>query len=269
VLDQIFSYVGGGDHLYTGGVSRRWRGRYLQHCAQAGNSAQEKKCVIRHRSTIISESRLRHAHSCGFDVACVVTTQDKYANLLCAHSLEPERVATVVRLHGGPWDNVICRKAACLGQLRMLQCLHSNGCQWDELNVLLNASRSGSVPMLEWLKTVTKPWSESCRAAMLNDAASCERLAAAQWFKANGAQWPTAFASEYLDISQVSQKQCWSVSTVQWAVAAGSGWREWKCEDYAAEKYRLQHMKQRAAGVLTWAHANGCPCTCGNQQQQQ
>jgi hypothetical protein len=31
VLDQILSYVGGGEHLYVAGVSRRCRGRYLQH----------------------------------------------------------------------------------------------------------------------------------------------------------------------------------------------------------------------------------------------
>jgi hypothetical protein len=38
LLDHIFTYVGGGDHLYTGGVSRRWRGRYMQHCVQNSTS---------------------------------------------------------------------------------------------------------------------------------------------------------------------------------------------------------------------------------------
>jgi hypothetical protein len=34
ILDQIFGFVGGGDHAYTAGVSSRWRDKYLQYCAQ-------------------------------------------------------------------------------------------------------------------------------------------------------------------------------------------------------------------------------------------
>jgi phage-related minor tail protein len=29
LLDHVFGYEGGGDHFYVGGVSRRWRGRYM------------------------------------------------------------------------------------------------------------------------------------------------------------------------------------------------------------------------------------------------
>jgi hypothetical protein len=58
----------------------------------------------------------------------------------------------VLRLHGVPWDSKVCREAACVGNLGLLQWLHSN--------VLINASRGGSAPMLEWLKSVTKPWSK-------------------------------------------------------------------------------------------------------------
>jgi hypothetical protein len=45
VLDNVFGYVGGGDHLYVGGVSRRWRGRYMQFCAHHGNEERTKKFV--------------------------------------------------------------------------------------------------------------------------------------------------------------------------------------------------------------------------------
>jgi hypothetical protein len=34
ILDHVFRYVGGGDHLYVDGVTRRWRGRYLRYCVQ-------------------------------------------------------------------------------------------------------------------------------------------------------------------------------------------------------------------------------------------
>jgi hypothetical protein len=33
ILDGVLSYVGGCDHLYTGGVNRHWKGRYIQYCA--------------------------------------------------------------------------------------------------------------------------------------------------------------------------------------------------------------------------------------------
>jgi hypothetical protein len=223
VLDHLFSYVGGGDHLYAAGVSRRWRGRYLQYCAQTTTCAQDKKLATRNRSVIMSKSRLLHAKANGFSIASLDMTQDKHAELLCKHSLEPERVLTVLHLHGVPWDVMMCRNAAFLNKLGLLQWLHSNDCEWEEGSVLCNASRGGSVPMLLWLVTVTQPWSEAILGEMLTAAASCDRLAAAQWLGARGAQWPLAFASEYIDINNVATKQCWSVSTVQWAVAAGSG----------------------------------------------
>jgi hypothetical protein len=32
ILDTVFSYVGIGDYIYTGAVSRRWKGRYTKLC---------------------------------------------------------------------------------------------------------------------------------------------------------------------------------------------------------------------------------------------
>eukprot|EP00953_Heterococcus_sp_UTEX-ZZ885_P003352 2338-Heterococcus_DN1.PRE.7 len=128
---------------------------------------------------------------------------------------------------------------------------------------------SGRVAMLEWLATVTQPWSEGVLTYMLTAAASCDRLAAAQWLGARGAQWPEVFYSEFIDAKFMTVKQCWSASAVQSAVAAGSGWLDWKCEDYNADQYHRACDKRQAIALLKWAHANGCPCTCEQQQQQQ
>jgi hypothetical protein len=68
LLDYVFSYVGGGDHLYTGGVSRKWRGRYMQYCAQNSSSEFDVKLATRHRSVLITESRLQLALSNGLTV---------------------------------------------------------------------------------------------------------------------------------------------------------------------------------------------------------
>ena len=95
----MFGYVGGGDHLYIAGVSRRWRGRYMQYCAQVSASEQEKKLVTRYRSTIISESRLRHAKLNGFAVADLDLTQTSHATMICKYSVEPQQVVTLLKLH--------------------------------------------------------------------------------------------------------------------------------------------------------------------------
>jgi hypothetical protein len=266
--DHMFSYVGGGDHLYVAGVSRKWRGRYMQHCAKTATRAHDKKFVTSYRSTIISECRLQHAEVNGFAVTHLDITKISDAAMICQYSLEPQQVVTVLKLHNAAWDYVICREAAYFGKLDLLQWLHKNDCQRNERNVLLNASRGGSVPMLEWLMSVTEPWSEDSTFKMLTNAASCDKLAAAQWLRDRGATWPNSFASQYKDTIAGTIKQCWSLSAVQWAIASGSGWLNWKCDDYAETKYHNNVDKQQASFVLKWAHANGCPCTCGHQQQQ-
>jgi hypothetical protein len=270
ILDHVFGWVGGGDYLYVAGVSRRWRGRYMQHCAHTTTGAHDKKLVTRYRSTIMSESRLQHAKATGFIISDLNLSTEKYALMICQHSLEPQQVITVLRLHGVPWNNIVCKKAAYLGNLHLLQWLHSNGCKWHEYSVLVNAGRSGSVPMLEWLRTVTKPWYKETSGDMLVDAASCGRMRAARWIKAQGASWPTSFVSKFTNSRKIEFRQCWSLSAVRWAVASGSGWLKWKCGNYAADKYDGEGYRKQATDVLQWAHANGCPCTCGpNQQQQQ
>jgi hypothetical protein len=269
ILDEIFSYVGGGDHLYVAGVNRRWRGRYLQYCALHGKTNRAKKFVTRHRSAIITESRLQHAKLSEFRITNLDMTQDKHATVICKHSVEPERVITTLRVHGVPWGQMVCWNAAFYGRLGLLQWLRRNDCQWDEHDVLFNASRNGSVPMLQWLDSVTKAWSNGTMTDMLSTAASCDELAAAQWLRAKGAPWPVKFSSEYTDEHDESVKECWSLPAVQWALASGSEWLNWKCRDYAADRYRRAYMQRQATDVLNWAPANGCPCTCGQQQHQQ
>jgi hypothetical protein len=269
VLDQILSYVGGGDHFYVAGVNRRWRGKYLQYCVQSSTSEHDKKLVTRHRSGLMSESRLLAALGSGLSVSAWRLSKLSYAEAFCNYSAEPELVITLLRLHGVPWAEMLCIHAALHGKLQLLQWLRSRSCPWDECTVALNAGRGGSVPMLQWLATVTKPWSEGTVADMLTAAASCGKLAAAQWLKGRGAAWPTAFASQFRIQANTAVSQCWSASTVQWALASGSGWLDWKCEDYAADRYRKQHRRAQATELLEWAHANGCPCTCGHVQQQQ
>ena len=270
LLDYVFSFVGAGDHLYVAGVNRRWKGRYLRHCVLNSNStaAHDKKCVTTYRSAIISESRLQYAKANKLCTLALDITQDKHADLICRHSLEPDRVVTLLRLCGVSWGNTMFRSAAFYGKLDLLQWLHRHDCYWNQKNVLCNTSRGGSVRVLQWLATVSKPWSEGTKAEMLTDAASCDKLAAAKWLRATGAQWPTAFASEYKEYDDSMVRQCWSLCTVKWAIACGSGWLKWKCEDYAADRFQDKIDKQHAmcstGRTPTAAHAHVATSSSSN-----
>jgi hypothetical protein len=89
ILDHIFGFVGGGDHLYTAGVSRRWRGRYLRHCVLNCTHKREKKHVTRHRSVVMTADRLKLALSSGLSVAGWAMSTPAYAELIGKHSTEP------------------------------------------------------------------------------------------------------------------------------------------------------------------------------------
>jgi hypothetical protein len=51
ILDHVFSFAGGGDHLYIGGVSRRWRGRYIHYCAQEYSAGSNGTLLTRQQCT--------------------------------------------------------------------------------------------------------------------------------------------------------------------------------------------------------------------------
>jgi hypothetical protein len=268
ILDHVLGYVGGGDHLFISGVSRRWGGRCLRHCKLSCTSSNDKKFVTRHRSALMSKSRLQLALSSGLVVEDWSMSKLSYADVICTQSTEPEQVMTLLRLHGVPWDAMLCNCAALHARLPLLQWLHSSSCPWSEPAVLHNAARGGAVAMLEWLLTVTAAWTSSAKQQMLYHAAWCDKLDAAQWLRARGAAWPEKFAGQYngAKAAAATVHQCWSLSAVQWVIAAGSGWLDWKCGDYAANKFSSLAAKQHATAVLKWAHSHGCPCTCGHRK---
>jgi hypothetical protein len=261
VLDHVFSFVGGGDHLYTGGVSRKWRGRYMQYCAQHSTSKFDRKLVTSNRSVLMTACRLRLALTSGLCVENWAITYWYQAELICMDSLEPEKVLALLRVHGVAWSTVLCNVAAYYNDLPLLQWLRVHSCPWDTDGVLYSASAGGSIAVLEWLFNVIAPWSPDVKLCMLIDAAKENKLTAVQWLRKHGAKWPPAFSVMETHNGH-RERTCWPLSAVQWALACGSGWLEWKCEHYAADKYQHVKFRQHAAELLEWAHANGCPCTC-------
>jgi hypothetical protein len=268
LLDCVFSYVGGGDHLYTGGVCRRWRGRYIQYCVQEDSAGINGKLLTRRSFVLVTESRLRLALSSGLAVTGWSLDTLQKSKMICKLSLEPEKVMALLRVHGVPWSADLCTGAAYFNKLVLLQWLHSHSCPWDVRFVLHYASTSGGVAMLDWLLTVTDPWSYDTKRGMLHAAGCYSNMPTAQWVRAHGAVWPKSFWTTVLRGNKTFRAS-WSVSVVKWAQASGSGWRNWKCADYTAEQCEDVHFRQQATELLEWAHANGCPCTCEHAEQQQ
>jgi hypothetical protein len=124
LLDHVFSYVGGGDHIYVGGVSRRWRGRYLRHCIISTTGERNKKFVTRSCNVLISASRLQLALNCGLSVADWSFAEMSRAALLCEHSIEPEQVLSLLKCRGVQWHSNLCYAAAYNNRLTLLQWLH-------------------------------------------------------------------------------------------------------------------------------------------------
>jgi hypothetical protein len=262
VLDLVF--VGGGEHLYVSAVSRRWKGRYLRHCVKNTTWKGNRKFVTCHSSVLMTESRLQLALSSGLTVKDWSFSSWPFSNSICKLSLEPEKVITLLRVLGVPWDPKLCEWAAHHGKRALLQWLHSQSCPWIEQRVLMCTCVHGSVVMLEWLMTVTAPWSFDIKNKMLYLAGYYSNLEVMQWLIEHGAGWPRSFCDLQLTCGCL-----WKASAVQWALAHGSGWLNWQCQDYAAKMYKDVRLQQRATELLDWAHANGCPCTCGQVQQYQ
>jgi hypothetical protein len=213
VLDDVFIFVGGGDHLYVGGVSRRWRDRYKQHCENNSESEFDGKLVTRHRSVMMTENRLKLALSRGLTVAGWTFDSWSHAGLICKHSLEPEQVMTLLRVHGVPWSVHLCSAAAFFNKLALLHWLHAHSCPWDEESVLYSASARGTIAMLDWFLTVVSPWSPRVKQRMLQAAACENTLTVVQWLRAHGADWPTSFSIINFGVKRLNM--CWHIKAVQ------------------------------------------------------
>jgi hypothetical protein len=135
--------------------------------------------VTRHRSALLTERTLLLALSSGLSVKDWTMSKQSCADLIC-HSSEPEKMMTLRRMHGVPWDWRLCRRTAECGNLRFLQWLRSTSCPRREAAVLHNASKSGSIAMLEWLLTATAPWTDSIKQDMLVRAAWHDQLETVQ-----------------------------------------------------------------------------------------
>ncbi|KAE9521321.1 hypothetical protein AGLY_018279, partial [Aphis glycines] len=134
------------------------------------------------------------------------------------------------------FDNVVCKEAACNGQLECLVYLYNNGCLWDE-DTCRAAAYKGHMDMLRYAHENHCPWDENtCRAA-----AEGGHMDMLRYAHENGCRW------DENTCSAAAQKG--HMDMLRYAHKNGCPWNESTCE--AAAFYG--HME-----LLRYAHENGC-----------
>eukprot|EP00953_Heterococcus_sp_UTEX-ZZ885_P009751 5717-Heterococcus_DN1.PRE.2 len=119
-----------------------------------------------------------------------------------------------------PWNEECCYEAALHGRTETLQWLFRHGCHAEPGEVLRRAAASGSSAAIAFLAGVLSPGRRAAALQMmLNYAGGHKHLSAAQWLRAQGADWPTALCCmRYPHRESVA---VWSGDVLAWARAEG------------------------------------------------
>jgi hypothetical protein len=114
---------------------------------------------------------------------------------------------------GCPWEADACTFAAHSGKLHVVRWLHEHGCPWHIEYLLHFAAAGGSINVLEYMQQQPEVvLTAALLTDMLNAAGANSKLAAAQWVRQQGAEWPA--------VLRVTSK-AWSGDVLAWARAEG------------------------------------------------
>jgi hypothetical protein len=274
VLDIVLSFVGINELLYAAGISRRWRERYLVLSRKKQiRRLRSDRCCTSHRSALISASRLQWALDSKLTLRALVHERRQmfFANTVVAHSLDPTAVMTVARAHGLQLFDKLAQCALQHENLELLLWLVEHGCPWALRSAAMNALHS--VPMLQRIRTLqAEPWPLQLQIDLMWEAGLRNCTAAVSWLHEQGTDWPYSFVrvdqvsagrGPYSRFNMISRRvTCWPVAAVQLALSSGSTWQQWNCIQLRDSPSTEHSDSQRSRELFTWAHQNGCPCSC-------
>jgi hypothetical protein len=112
-----------------------------------------------------------------------------------------------------PWSAQACNRAAAGGHTSTLRWLRSNGCPWTVGAVCTAAAQGGSVELLVYLQGQRLLATAAQLTNVLNIAGAYSQLAAAQWLRQQGAQWPA--------VLRCGKYKQWQGDVLAWARAEG------------------------------------------------
>jgi hypothetical protein len=122
-------------------------------------------------------------------------------------------VSQFLRSQHCPWNAQTCNRAAAGGHTSTLRWLRANGCPWTVGAVCTAAAQGGSVDMLAYLQEQRLLATAAQLTNVLNIAGAHSQLAAAQWLRQQGAQWPT--------VLRCGRLKQWQGDVLTWATAEG------------------------------------------------
>jgi hypothetical protein len=254
VLKHVLDYVGPGHCCFVGEVDWLWRGLYLRvasretmYSAVCGSPSRVRLAATRGLDCT-TQAFMSFAGRYA-DVATLKAAQELGVDFTIGVSAIEGAVRcnnlTVVQFRdqGCYWSNHAFGDAAGRGDFALCEYLYDNDCDWSTLREFEAAAREGKAGMLRWLYEHDCPWDEdrihTCVAEggsvdammflqeegivhdellteMLNVAGACNKLAAAQWLKQQGAEWPAMLKWEGW-----RGESTWSGEVLTWARAEG------------------------------------------------
>eukprot|EP00953_Heterococcus_sp_UTEX-ZZ885_P031708 16610-Heterococcus_DN1.PRE.12 len=111
-----------------------------------------------------------------------------------------------------PWTDTATGWAAWGGEISTLRWLRESGCPWNANTMLKLAAEGGSIEVMTYLQEQGVHASPSKLREMLSAAGANEQLAAAQWLRQQGAEWPAVLRMDGTS---------WQKDVLKWARAAG------------------------------------------------
>jgi hypothetical protein len=115
------------------------------------------------------------------------------------------------------WGVIVSDAAAETASFETLRWCREHGCPWDSASICEAAARGGSVQVLCYLQQRGMVITPAQLTAMLNAAGAHSKLAAAQWLREQGAEWPAILRYEELYHKPLK----WSGAALAWARAEG------------------------------------------------
>jgi hypothetical protein len=111
-----------------------------------------------------------------------------------------------------PWDSGSCYAAAQGGHAETLRWLVDTGCAWHAMYMPVAAAQGGSIEVMQYLQQQGIVYTADLLTEMLNIAGVYNKLAAAQWLREQGAEWPAKL--KYVGT-------VWPAEMIAWAKAQG------------------------------------------------
>jgi hypothetical protein len=161
-------------------------------------------------------------------------------------------VCAYLRSQACPWDSTACYRAACGQHYSTLQWLHTSGCPYDATVACEQAATCGHTDTVEFILqlhgTALSDLPASQLTGLLNAAGAYNKVAAAQWLRQQGAEWPEqlVYTNKYV------WTKVWTDEALRWARAEGC--TSPTCIDYQVSSHVSITLMQTHYAYSTMLH---------------